>query len=161
IVERFHGPQQRIAGFAWSNASLAFQGGNDRLLQERCGGLVTALYRRALPQFFEPLDPDPAAAQRRLRVGFAGRGLRLGVLGLYFKSWITDLDPERFEVFHYRSWPQRDAIVDEITRRADHSVQLAGGIAGAAEQIRRDRLDVLILPAVGPDAASNHLAALR
>jgi CRISPR-associated protein Csy1 len=161
ILERFQGPQQRIVRFAWSNASLAFQGGNDRSLQERCGRLVTALYRRALPQFLEPLPADPAATQRRLRVGFAGRGLRQGVLGLYFKSWITDLDPERFEVFYYRSWPQHDVIVEEILRRADHSVRLAGGIAGAGEQIRGDRLDVLILPAVGPDPGSNHLASLR
>src|SRR5258706_4044319 len=82
-----------------TNFYLAYQGRDDRALQERYGDFQGRLFQRALPDL---LAPRPRRAPRaRLRVGFLGHYFYNCVVGRYFSSWITRLDASRFERFVY------------------------------------------------------------
>ena len=62
-----------------------------------------------------------ARAGRRAtrRVGFASAFFHVGTCGRYFRSWITDLDRDRFEVFVYHLFPGLDEVASAIAARAD------------------------------------------
>ena len=99
-----------------------------------------------------------------MRVGFASAFFHTGTCGRYFKSWITDLDRERFEVFVYHLWPGMDDIAQAIAARADHFRTFAANRSRpsvVAPAIRDDELDVLVYPELGMDVTSFGLAALR
>ena len=101
---------------------------------------------------------------RRIRIGFASAFFHVGTCGRYFKSWITDLDRARFEVFIYHLWPGTDEVAAAIAHRADHFRVFGGSRARpsvVAPAIRADRLDILVYPELGMDVTSFALAALR
>ena len=117
----------------------------------------------ARPQWRSPL-PARRAREGRLRVGFASAFFHVGTAGRYFRSWITDLDRDRFEVYVYHLYPGLDDIAREITARADRFVEFGGSRARpsvVAPVIRDDALDVLVYPELGMDHTSFALAALR
>ena len=100
----------------------------------------------------------------RLRVGFASAFFHVGTAGRYFRSWLTDLDRERFDVRVYHLYPGQDEIAAEIKGRADRFVEFGGSRARpsvVAPVIRDDALDVLVYPELGMDHTSFALAALR
>lgn len=153
---------QVIAQLQWGNFYLAYQGQNDCQLQSRYAGFVADVLSSVAPEFFEPVPVEKNAAKRRLRVGFLSSFLRECTVGSYFKSWITLLDRERFEVFVYYTGHWRDVVTSEIEASAEHYVQLIG--AEATKVIRRvknDTLDVLIYPEMGMDPAVYMMGAMR
>jgi len=144
----------------WSNFFLAYQGGDDRPLQEAYGAFVTDLLSHALPQFTQPL-PRPSLVGRRIRVGFISSFLRQCTVGNYFMRWLTGIDRARFEVGVYRIGSRRDAVTVEIESACDRAVALTGTLAEMAGRIRADEPDILVFPEVGMDSRTFLLAALR
>jgi CRISPR-associated protein Csy1 len=97
-------------------------------------------------------------------VGFASAFFHVGTAGRYFRSWLTDLDRDRFDVRVYHLYPGLDDIASEIEARADRFVEFGGSRARpsvVASVIRDDALDVLVYPELGMDHTSFALAALR
>jgi len=97
-------------------------------------------------------------------VGFASAFFHVGTCGRYFRSWITDLDRDHFEVFVYHLYPSKDEVASAIEKRADCFRCFAGMRARpsiVAPAIAKDALDVLVYPELGMDACSFALAALR
>jgi CRISPR-associated protein Csy1 len=85
-------------------------------------------------------------------------------VGRYFRSWITELDRARFEVFVYHLWPGVDGVVEAMRSRADVFRAFGGSDARpsiVAPVVRDDALDVLVYPELGMDVTSFALAALR
>jgi len=151
-----------LDGLRWTNFFLAYQGMNDRELQERYARLAAGAVNAAAPQWREP-PVRPSGAGRR-RIGFASAFFHVGTCGRYFQSWITDLDRDRFEVFVYHLFPGMDEVASAIARRADCFRTFGGTRARpsiVAPAIRGDELDVLLYPELGMDACSFGLAALR
>jgi CRISPR-associated protein Csy1 len=156
-------PEKLLDGFRWTNFFLAYQGQDDRALQEGYASLMARAIDEAVPEWRAALDPRPAA-DRRLRVGFASAFFHVGTCGRYFRSWITDLDRERFEVFVYHLYPGMDEVARAVAQRADRLRCFAGMRSRpsiVAPAIRADELDVLVYPELGMDACSFALAALR
>ncbi len=154
---------QVLDGFRWTNFFLAYQGGNDRILQADYARLVARAVASVAPQWLAPIARRTLAG-RRVRVGFASAFFHVGTCGRYFKSWITDLDRDRFEVFVYHLFPGMDDVASEIARRADRFREFGGSRARPsiiAPAIRGDDLDVLVYPELGMDVTSFALAALR
>ena len=154
---------QLLDGLRWSNFFLAYQGGDDRELQASYGALAARMIERAAPAWRSPVAPR-AAGGRRLRVGFASAFFRDGTAGRYFRSWLTDLPRDRFEIHVYHLYPGLDAIAAEIRARADRFVEFGGSRARpsiVAPAIRDDELDVLVYPERGMDHTAFALAALR
>ncbi len=152
-----------LDGLRWTNFFLAYQGGDDRPLQESYGALAARMIDRGAPGWRAPLRLRPKNGCR-VRVGFASAFFHVGTAGRYFRSWLTDLDRERFEVRVYHLYPGLDDIASEIRARADRFVEFGGSRARPsviAPVIRDDELDVLIYPELGMDHTSFALAALR
>jgi CRISPR-associated protein Csy1 len=156
------GEERLLDGFRWSNFFLAYQGRDDRTLQSAYARIVADAIDAGAPRWRAP--PVVRGAKRRVRVGFASAFFHVGTCGRYFKSWITDLDCDRFEVFVYHLYPGMDEIASAISARADCFRNFGGNRARptiVAPAIRADELDVLVYPELGMDACSFGLAALR
>jgi protein O-GlcNAc transferase len=166
-LERSHAGLDSITtleAWKWSNFLLAYQGRDDRALQEHYAGIVARAIDRHAPEWREPL-PERSARGTRIRVGFASAFFVDGTVGQYFKRWITGLDTSRFEVFVYHLTSRQDAVTAEIAQAADVARfplrEPDPMVARIAAQIRNDDLDVLIYPELGMDARCMALAALR
>ena len=154
---------QVLDGVRWTNFFLAYQGRNDRALQEKYAALVARAIEIAAPRWRAPITRR-TFTERRVRVGFASAFLHVGTCGRYFKSWVTDLQRDRFEVFVYHLFPGMDEVASEIALRAEHFREFGGSKARpstVAPVIRGDDLDVLVYPELGMDWTSFALAALR
>jgi len=153
---------QVLDGLRWTNFFLAYQGLNDRDLQASYGALAARMIDERAREWHAPL---PARNDgRRLRVGFASAFFHVGTAGRYFRSWLTDLDREQFDVYVYHLYPGDDEIAAEIKARANRFVEFGGSRARpsiVAPVIRNDGLDVLVYPELGMDHTSFALAALR
>jgi len=153
-------PKLLVRQLEWTNFFLAYQGGDDRLLQAAYGGFVTDLLGHALPQYLQPLPP-PRPAGLRIRVGFVSSFFRRCTVGNYFKDWITRANRERFEVGVYRVGGWADGVTAEIEAACDHAVPLVGSLDEVAARIRADAPEILVFPEVGMDSRTFLLAALR
>ena len=154
---------QALDGLRWTNFFLAYQGEDDRPRQVAYAALAARVIETAAPRWRAPITPRPPNG-RRVRVGFASAFFHVGTCGRYFRSWITDLDRDRFEVFVYHLFPGMDDVASAIERRADCFRSFGGSRARpsvVAPSIRGDALDVLVYPELGMDACSFGLAALR
>jgi CRISPR-associated protein Csy1 len=158
---RFADAETALVESRWTNFYLAYQGRDDRALQQRYGAFQRRVLERAAPEFFAPLAPRPARG-RRVRVGFLSHYFYNCVVGRYFASWVTRLDAARFETFAYYTNPW----VAEDTRAIERAVHAfrhvaARPLAAIARQVLADQLDVLVYPEVGmhPDIAA--FAAMR
>jgi len=153
---------QALTQLQWVNFLLAYQGQDDRQLQSEYAGFVADVLSGVVPEFFEPIPRDGNVAKRRLKVGFLSSFLRECTVGSYFKSWITSLDRERFEIFVYYTGHWRDALTREMEASAEHYVKLVNvSAAEIARRVKSDGLDVLIYPELGMDVTAYMLGALR
>ncbi|MGE5104602.1 MAG: tetratricopeptide repeat protein, partial [Betaproteobacteria bacterium] len=155
-------PSEVLDGLRWTNFFLAYQGRDDRALQASYAQFVATLLASGAPEWRTP--PPAPPTRSRLRVGFASAFFHVGTAGRYFRSWVTDLPRDRFEVFVYHLYPGMDDIAHEIEARADRFVEFGGSRARpsvVAPAIRQDALDVLVYPELGMDHTSFALAALR
>jgi protein O-GlcNAc transferase len=156
-------PDEVLDGLRWTNFFLAYQGRDDRELQASYGRFVARAIELGAPGWRAPLVRRHSD-RKRLRVGFASAFFHVGTAGRYFRSWLTDLDRERFEVVVYHLYPGLDDIAREIKSRADKFVEFGGSRARpsvVAPAIRDDALDVLVYPELGMDHTSFVLGGLR
>ena len=160
-MPRFAPDPAQVLELAWENFHLAYQGGDDRALQEKYAGLVAALGRLASPRHYEPRARRALAPGERLRVGFLSAFFRDCTAGKYFRSWVTELDRSRFEVFAYYTGHVKDDFSGALAGAVEHHRHILGTATQVADVILADRLDVLIHPDVGMNTASYLLAGMR
>ena len=146
-------------GIEHVNFLLAYQGEDDRALQARYGELVSAVMARCVP--LKPPLAVAAAPRSRLRVGFASCFWRDCTVGHYFRAWLTDLDPARFDVRVYALGGPEDAFTQALRTALAHFRRLELPLAQCAQQLYDEALDVLIYPELGMAGRSFALAALR
>lgn len=138
---------------------LAYQGGNDRTLQEIYGAMVARIMAQRYPS--SPLAAPPAP----------GEPIRVGIVSSFFylhsnwkipiKGWLSQLDRTRFKVFGYHLGPQRDAETDAAAAFCERFVHRALDLDGWRQEILADRPHVLIYPGLMMDALSLSLTAQR
>ncbi|GET41993.1 glycosyl transferase family 2 [Microseira wollei NIES-4236] len=143
---------------------LAYQGLNDRDLQQIYGQMICQLMSSRYPQWSQSL-PLPALAtptHEKVRVGFvSGCFYRHSVWKIPLKGWVENLDRNRFELFGYHTgWKQ-----DEETARAaqffDKFIQENLSVDKWCERIAQDKLHVLIFPELGMEPITLKLGCLR
>ena len=160
-LPRFEADPAQVLALAWENFTLAYQGGDDRPLQEKYARFVSHLARLASPRHYEAKAPRARAPGERLRVGFLSSFLRDCTAGKYFRSWLTDLPRDRFEVFAYYTGHVTDDFGTALARSVEHYRRLAGPAVHVADAVLADAPDVLVYPDVGMDTASYLLAGMR
>lgn len=151
---------ERISTAQWNNFYLAYQGRDDRFLQERFASFQRVILESTVPSYFAPIAKKPRAG-RRLRVGFVSSFFYHCTAGNYFKSWVTKLDPAKFETHVFSLHLNPDAVTREIQQAATSFRQGAWSFAGLAQVLREADLDVLVYPELGMHARVYTLASLR
>lgn len=160
LPEVLRRPEQ-VFRLAWENFHLAYQGEDDRRAQERYARLLSACIAEAGASWKAPLSRRAIPEGQRIRVGFWSSFFRDCTAGKYFRSWVEDLDRQRFEVFVYYASHVDDPLVTAIREASEHYRRIIGPAPLHADAIRRDALDILIYPEIGMDVAGYLLANLR
>ncbi|TWA64427.1 tetratricopeptide repeat protein [Azospirillum brasilense] len=162
---------------------LAYQGLDNRALQEAYGGIMAGLMEMRLgsliPSFSETAIPETAIPEKtRLetpgasaRPRAARTRLRVGIVSSYFHDhsvwrailagWLTQLDPERFTLLGYHVTGEEDACTALAASRCAVFRRGLGTVERWAETIVADRPDALLFPEVGMEPMTYRLAALR
>jgi protein O-GlcNAc transferase len=156
-------PEKLLDELRWSNFYLAYLGLDDKSLQIDYAHFVAAMLENIAPQFMQPRVKKDVAG-RRLRIGYLSSFFRNCTVGMYFRSWITRLDHEQFEIYVYHTRPETDPVTQEIVDACDHFRHLVAGPVSPgsiANTVLADDLDVLVYPELGMDNTSFLLAAMR
>ena len=151
---------EQVFGIERSNFLLAYQGLDDRTLQQRHAAFIGGLIGTAAPELRQDL-PVTFDGQRKLRIGFVGKWFYASTAGNYFERWITQLDCDRFERFVYYTGQGEDELTRRIEAGSEHFFRLHSGPRADGLRILADRLDVLIHPEVGMSTGSHLLSAMR
>lgn len=161
MLDRFKRSPTLIDDLQWSyNFYLAYQGLDDRPLQEAFGRFFNVLVAHAMPQFMQPLSAQSAAG-RRIRIGYAAHFFHSHTVSFYFNNWIQRADRDRFDTYVYHINPIMDATSQKLAGKCTQYRPLAGAIADMAQVIRNDALDILVYPEVGMFSKVQWLAAMR
>jgi protein O-GlcNAc transferase len=138
---------------------LAYQGNNDRALQQIYGEMIGRVVARRFPP--APLPPPPGP----------GEQIRVGVVSSFFyrhsnwkipiKGWVSQIDRKRFHLTGYHLGAIRDEQTEAATRLCDRFVHRSLDTDGWRRQILADAPHVLIYPGLLMDISSLQLAAQR
>ena len=129
---------------------LAYQGEDDRALQQTYGRIVSRIAGAARAMSpaapMPPIAPPPAG---RLRVGFASAYFHLHSVSKLFGGWLRHLDRERFEVFGYHLGADQDATSAALAACCTAYRSGVASDAAWAARITADGLHALIYPEIG------------
>lgn len=166
--ERYTGSLQALTGqnlriedplteVGQTNFYLAYQGGDDRPLQE----LAASLYRPLLPESVEP-DSPPVRGSRR-RVGVLSAFLYNHTVSHYYHRHLELLAAaEDIElILLFAPGNQQDQTSAELTALAEKTVQLPKDLAQARRLTANLGLDVLVYLDIGLEPFSYFLAFTR
>jgi predicted O-linked N-acetylglucosamine transferase (SPINDLY family) len=102
------------------------------------------IYAKPLAAYIRPHDND-RSPDRRLRVGYVSRDLRVHPVGRFLAPLLSHHNHEQFEVFCYSDVTRPDALTDRLRGCADNWRDVVGlSDEALAEQVRFDRIDVLV-----------------
>lgn len=141
----------------WSNFLLAYQGLDDRALQESYGRLLGRCIAAFQPALMEP----PARRTDGRRVVFVSASFRDCTAGHYFGAWPAALARAGYDVHVYQLGPRHDAFTDSIGEGCTSLVRWDGSIDDLARVLREAAPDLIIYPELGMDMRLLPLAALR
>jgi predicted O-linked N-acetylglucosamine transferase (SPINDLY family) len=138
---------------------LAYQGEDDRTLQQVYGGMVG----RVVASRYQPAAPPPPPAP--------GEPIRVGIVSSFFyrhsnwkipiKGWVSQIDRRRFRVTGYHLGMIHDEQTDVAAGMFDRFVHRTLDTDGWRREILADSPHVLIYPGLLMDTASLQLAAQR
>jgi predicted O-linked N-acetylglucosamine transferase (SPINDLY family) len=138
---------------------LAYQGYNDRPLQELYGGLVSRIVNA---RYEAPALPPPPQPGERIRVGIVSSFFyRHSNWKIPIKGWISQLDRSRFEITGYHTGGKQDSETEVAAGLCDRFVQRTLDADGWRREILAGAPHVLIYPGLLMDALSMQLAAQR
>ena len=128
---------------------------------------IFAEYQRWDQQHAQPLmpaNPDfdlDRTAGRRLRVGYVSPDFRQHAVAFFAEPLLAAHDHSAVELYCYADVPAPDAVTERFRALADHWCNAVGlSDAQLADQIRRDRIDILV-DLAGHTAGNRLLAFAR
>ena len=138
---------------------LAYQGGDDRALQDVYGAMIAGVVASRYPA--APL-PEPPAPGEPIRVGIVSAFFyRHSNWKIPIKGWIGELDRSRFRVTGYHVGMIHDEQTDAAAKLCDRFVHRTLDTDGWRREILADAPHVLIYPGLLMDTAALQLAAQR
>lgn len=146
----------------WTNFLLAYQGEDDRPLQEHYGRIVGHLTRKALPRYAQPRTTSVPPKSVKPKIGFLSTHFYTCTAGKYFASWITDLPQGKYDITIYDGSAVQDGLTRKIHAAATTVRKVyAADLEQLADLIATDDLDVLIYPELGMQPQLFPLGSLR
>lgn len=153
-------PEERLRALdKYAPFLVAYQGEDDRELQLAYARLVRGLLGDVVPE--QTSMHSGVSREMRLRVAFASSFFRDCTVGHYFKSWITDLNPDYFEVWVFLLEGIEDELTIELRKAAYRTVDARGSLPAVAKTILDAAPDILIYPELGMNGRTYALASLR
>ncbi|GGF35167.1 hypothetical protein GCM10011611_46810 [Aliidongia dinghuensis] len=138
---------------------LAYQGYNDRALQELYGDL---LCRTMAARYPTPALHGTSAGGSKIRLGIvSGFFHDHTIWKLFIEGWLKQLDRSRFEVLGYHTGTTHDAETDLARDLCARFVEGGRPTAEWRRLILDDRPEVLLYPEIGMDPMAAQLGALR
>lgn len=138
---------------------LAYQGYNDRALQELYGELLCSIMAARYPT--PPLDL-PSPRRRKIRIGIvSGFFHDHTIWKLFIEGWLKQFDRQRFEIFGYHTGTSRDEHTDLAAALCAGFVEGGRSTSEWRHLILKDRPDVLLYPEIGMDPMTARLGAMR
>jgi predicted O-linked N-acetylglucosamine transferase (SPINDLY family) len=138
---------------------LAYQGRDDRALQETYGEMVCSVMASRYPA--APLPP-PAKDDEPIRLGIvSGFFRRHSNWKIPIRGWLRGLDRQRFRVFGYHTGTERDGETDAAAALCERFVQGPLPLHAWRREIIADAPHVLLYPEIGMDAVAAQLGAQR
>ena len=149
-----------FAALAKTNFYLAYQGHDDRTLQEK----TARFYARACPSL-NYVSPEPGVAgvprRRPIRVGFVSMHLRDHTIGKLFRGLIANLDSAAFEAQVFTPALAGDPVLEYFGRNGVRVLSLPTTLEASRTLIAEQRLDILVFPDIGMDPFTYFLAFAR
>jgi predicted O-linked N-acetylglucosamine transferase (SPINDLY family) len=142
-----------------TNFYLAYQGLDDRPLQEIYGNLVCQIMARNLPQYAEPLTMP--AVDDKIRVGYISNHLRFHAATRSCLNWLKYSDRQQFEIYSYLVDRRTDFFTEEFKQASDFFRHIPLSIPEICQQVRADNLHILVHTDIGMHPFSSQLAGLR
>jgi protein O-GlcNAc transferase len=138
---------------------LAYQGYNDRELQQIYGSMARYIMERISPnaQVLRLAEPD-----EKIKIGFVSAFFcNHSNWKIPIKGWLSQLNRNRFKVFGYHVGKNRDSETDIAAKMCDRFVQRAMTVNDWRREILADAPHILIYPGLFMDDVSLQLAAQR
>jgi protein O-GlcNAc transferase len=141
---------------------LAYQGLNDRELQQIYGNLICKIMAVRYPEFAKKPAMPSLSSGELIRVGIVSGFFYLhSNWKIPIKGWIENLDKRKFRLFGYYTGQTKDQETEIARNCFSRFLENIYSIQELIETIRRDNLHVLIYPEVGMNPMSLRLATLR
>lgn len=147
---------------AWQPFYLAYQGLNDRNLQQIYGDMIVHLMSNCYPQWSQDINLRELQPNEKVRIGFVSRFFyRHSNWKIPIKGWVENLDRSEFELFAYHTNSNRDRNTTRAAKEFDKFTQGLRPLEEWCELIQKDKLDILIFPEFGMDPMTVQLGCLR
>jgi predicted O-linked N-acetylglucosamine transferase (SPINDLY family) len=153
-------PGDMSKGVGWAQPFfLAYQGRCDRDLQILFGELATKVMAARHGQTELAVPPGRGEP---IRVGIvSGFFFQHSVWKIGCKAWVTQLDPQRFQIYGYSIGFRRDAETELARQHCHRFVEGPRSLAEWREIIAADRPHILLYPEIGMYHQVAEIAALR
>ncbi|MEH2247731.1 O-linked N-acetylglucosamine transferase family protein [Nostoc sp.] len=141
---------------------LAYQGLNDRELQQTYGIMIARIMASCYPEWSQSINLPELKAHEKIRVGFVSRFFyRHSNWKIPIQGWVENLDRSEFELFGYYTEAKRDQETVKAAKIFDKFTQGPLLLKQWVEIIQQDKLHVLIFPEFGMDPMTVNLGCLR
>ncbi|MEH2181860.1 tetratricopeptide repeat protein [Nostoc sp.] len=141
---------------------LAYQGLNDRDLQQTYGEMIFQIMSSRYPQDCQSLVMPNLDKNQKVRIGIVS-----GFLSSHsnwkipIKGWVENIDRSEFELFGYYTGGKTDNSTVSAAKAFDKLVQGVRSVEQWCEVITKDKLHILIFPEFGMDPMALKLGCLR
>ncbi len=146
---------------ATSNFYLQYQGCNDLALQQQYGRFAADIMAANFPQWAVEKKMPPLSDGEKIRIGYLSSCMYGHTIGIYLLGWLREPDRDHFEWHAYHVGARTDALTEQIAQSVDRFHHVPGDLKGAAGQIEKDRLHILVHTDIGMNPITLQLAALR
>jgi protein O-GlcNAc transferase len=141
---------------------LAYQGLNDRELQQFYGNLICRIMSLRYPEFADRPAMPSHSSKEPLRIGFvSGFFWMHSNWKIPMKGWIENIDKKQFSLYGYHTGIKKDKATEEARRSFTSFIEDINSFEELCRIIRNDHLHVLIYPGIGMDAMTTRLASLH
>jgi protein O-GlcNAc transferase len=141
---------------------LAYQGLNDRDLQQTYGEMLVHIMSNNYPQWSQDIPLPNLEATEKIRIGFVSRFFYdHSNWKIPIKGWVENLDRSEFEFFAYHTHFNRDRNTTTAAKEFDKFTQGSRPLEEWCKLIQEDKLHVLIFPEFGMDPMTVKLGCLR
>jgi protein O-GlcNAc transferase len=140
---------------------LAYQGLNDRNLQQLYGSLICKIMALRYPHYAKrPIMPAYLSGEL-LRVGVvSGYFIHSSIWKMPIKGWIENLDKKRIRLYGYNTGKKKDFVTETAKNCFYRFVEGIYSFEDLCKIIIDDKLHVLIFSEIGQDPMTLRLASL-